>query len=84
MANSANQPISAKKVGMASKGRPTTFLARYIKKLETYCALLYFWTFAQCAIWEWANIECNYICLKIVAFNDVLESSLAFGSESQD
>ena len=27
----------------------TTLLAPHIKKLETYFALLYFWTFAQCA-----------------------------------
>ena len=44
----------------SSKGRPcriptifpkhsTTFLALYIKILETYFALLYFWIFAQCA-----------------------------------
>ena len=26
----------------------TTFLAPHIKELETYFALLYFWTFAQC------------------------------------
>ena len=26
----------------------TTLLAPHIKKLETYFALLYFWTFAQC------------------------------------
>ena len=28
----------------------TTFLAPHIKELETYFALLYFWTFAQCYI----------------------------------
>ena len=28
----------------------TTFLAPHIKKLETYFALLYFWTFAQCVL----------------------------------
>ena len=46
-------------LGQPSKGRPwrisilflqcsTTLLAPHIKKLETYFALLYFWTFAQC------------------------------------
>ena len=28
--------------------RKTTLLATHIKKLETYFAVLYFWTFAQC------------------------------------
>ena len=28
----------------------TTLLAPHIKKLETYFALLYFWTFAQCVL----------------------------------
>ena len=46
-------------LGQASKGHPckiliifpycsTISLAPHIKKLETYFALLYFWTFAQC------------------------------------
>ena len=46
-------------LGLPSKGRPcrisilvpecsTTFLAPHIEELETYFALLYFWTFAQC------------------------------------
>ena len=46
-------------LGQPSKGRPCrisilfpqcsiTFLAPHIKKLATYIALLYFWTFAQC------------------------------------
>ena len=70
IANSANQPISAKKGGMAltcqvsPRRTParisiyftecsTTFLAPPIKKMETYFALLYFWTFAEC---EYINV----------------------------
>ena len=48
-------------LGQPSKGHPcrililfpycsTTSLAPHIKKLETYFALLYFWTFTQCSV----------------------------------
>ena len=50
-------------LGQSSKGHPcristifplcstTLLVAPLIKKLETYFALLYFWTFAQCGAW---------------------------------
>ena len=63
-------------LGQPSKGHPcrililfpycsTISLAPHIKKLETYFALLYFWTFAQCAVSWFFTCYCLKMASKI-------------------
>ena len=64
-------------LGQPSKGHPcrililfpycsTISLAPHIKKLETYFALLYFWTFAQCGVGAFSvnTVKKHYFFIK--------------------
>ena len=66
-------------LGQPSKGHPcrililfpqcsTALLAPHIKKLETYFALLYFWTFAQCSVLATTSLK-QIDFFKVCLFN---------------
>ena len=80
MANSANQTISAKKGGMAVPLRTPVqdfnsfsimfyYIISTIKKLETYFALSYFWTFAQCGLCGIFHFYCLSTICNIIRQN---------------